>query len=292
MENCMLCPHECGANRKAGSVGVCGMTSDVYVAKAAPHFYEEPPISGTRGSGTVFFAGCSLSCLFCQNKAISRGATGRKLSEEELKRLLLDLADSGVHNLNLVTATHYTDTVARVLKEIKPQLKIPVVWNSSGYESPGTLRLLEGLVDIYLPDFKYADNALATKLSHAPDYSAHACAALEEMYRQTGKVTFDSDGMLQKGVVVRHLVLPGHREDSANVLRLLASTLPVGDIRLSLMRQYTPDFAPDNAPQSLKRRLTTFEYESVAALAAKLGFEGFLQEKSSATKDYTPDFTE
>ena len=292
MKSCTLCPHACGKNREAGEVGVCRMTSEIFVAKAAPHFYEEPPISGTRGSGAVFFSGCSLSCLFCQNKAISRGATGRKVGEGELKRIFLDLAASGVHNLNLVTATHYTDAVARVLRDIKPQLNIPVVWNSSGYESPETLRLLEGLVDIYLPDFKYADNTLATALSGAPDYSKHACLALAEMYRQTGKATFDENGLLKKGMVVRHLVLPGHREDSAAVLRLLADTLPTQNILLSLMRQYTPDFAPPDAPQNLKRRLTTFEYQWVANLAAELGFVGFLQEKDAANAAYTPDFTE
>ena len=260
------------------------------VARAAPHHFEEPPISGTRGSGTVFFSGCSLSCIFCQNAAISRTAVGRRVTEEELAALLFRMQETGVHNLNLVTATHYTDRVARVLEGIRSRLKIPVVWNSSGYESPQTLRLLEGLVDIYLPDFKYASPALSDAFSGVSDYAEVAAAALGEMYRQVGAVSFDENGLLKKGVVVRHLLLPGYRGDSCAVLELLAKTLPVADVRLSLMRQYTPDFAPKTAPKSLLRRVTSFEYDAVLEKATSLGFLGFSQDKSAATAAFTPDF--
>jgi putative pyruvate formate lyase activating enzyme len=258
----------------------------------APHQFEEPPISGTQGSGAVFFSGCSLGCIFCQNRAISRGRQGEQWDEETLARHLLSFSESGVHNLNLVTATHYTDKIAHVLKEIKPRLGIPVVWNSSGYETVESLTLLEGLVDVYLPDFKYATKELAAVCAGAPDYPEVATAALREMYRQVGAVRFDADGMLQRGVVVRHLVLPGYRANSIAALDTLATALPVSDIRLSLMRQYTPDFAPPSAPKSLKRRVTSFEYDAIARHAVALGFEGYLQDAASASADFTPDFTE
>lgn len=290
MSYCKLCPRGCGVDRAAGEIGFCHTGADILVARAAPHHFEEPPISGKNGSGTVFFAGCSLGCIFCQNKAISRHATGKIFSEAALGELFLTLAESGVHNLNLVTATHYTDRVARVLKNIKPQLKIPVVWNSSGYESAEMLRLLEGLVDIYLPDFKYRSPTLAAACSGAPDYPDRATEALAEMYRQVGAVTFDADGMLQHGVVVRHLLLPGCRADSVAVLELLATLLPPADIRLSLMRQYTPDFAEPTAPKHLFRRVTSFEYNYVLSRAEALGFEGFLQGKEAASAAFTPDF--
>ncbi|MBQ9802250.1 MAG: radical SAM protein [Clostridia bacterium] len=290
MAACMLCPRRCGADRTARETGACHTGGDILIARAAPHHFEEPPISGTRGSGTVFFAGCSLGCIFCQNASISRHAAGKIYDEEELAELLLGLAKSGVHNLNLVTATHYTDRVARVLEKIKPQLQIPVVWNSSGYESPETLRLLEGLVDIYLPDFKYVDPALSKAYSGASDYADIAITALWEMHRQVGAVRFDENGLLVRGVVVRHLVLPGCRADSAAVLDTVAATVPAADIRLSLMRQYTPDFAPRTAPKNLLRRTTTFEYEQVLKHALALGFEGFTQGKEAATAAFTPDF--
>ncbi len=290
MSKCMLCPRQCGADRDAGKLGACGVPTTLYVARIAPHFYEEPPISGKKGSGTVFFAGCPLGCIYCQNKTISRGRAGKCMTEEELAAAILDLAATGVHNINLVTAGHYVPVIARVLRTVRPHLQIPVVYNSSGYELPETLKMLEGLVDIYLPDFKYFDPVLALKCSKAPDYADVAAAALAEMYRQVGAVSFDGDGMLQRGVVVRHLILPGHRADSAAVLRRLAEILPVDDIRLSLMWQYTPDFCPPDAPAELHRRVTTFEYQSVVQLAESLGFEGYTQEKSAASAAYTPDF--
>jgi putative pyruvate formate lyase activating enzyme len=287
----MLCPRLCGADRSKGEQGRCGVPRELYVARIAPHPYEEPPISGTRGSGTVFFAGCSLGCVFCQNKAISRGVAGKRMEKAALAEAILALAEEGVHNINLVTGTHYTDQIAEILHTVRPHLQIPVVWNSSGYELPETLRLLEGLVDIYLPDFKYA-TAETAAYSDAPDYPTHAAAALREMVRQTGPVCFDGEGLLQRGTVVRHLVLPGHRTDSIAALRTVAQTVSPSDIRLSLMRQYTPDFAPRSAPKCLQRRVTSFEYDTVVAEAERLGFEGFVQEKSSVGTVYTPNFSE
>lgn len=290
MPKCMLCPRKCGADREQGELGVCHTGREILVALAAPHYFEEPPISGTRGSGAVFFGGCSLRCLFCQNKEISHGGKGQPMDEAALGDLFLSLAGSGVHNLNLVTGTHYTDRIARVLEQVRPRLRIPVIWNSSGYESPETLRLLEGLVDIYLPDYKYFSSDLSQSLSGVADYHEVALAALVEMHRQVGAVTYGEDGMLQKGLVVRHLALPGLREDTAAVLHSLAETLPTSDILLSLMRQYTPDFAPRTAPKHLLRRLTSFEYEKALALARDLGFKGFTQGKEAANAVFTPDF--
>ena len=290
MAACRLCPRACGADRENGEIGLCHVGDKILVARAAPHHFEEPPISGTKGSGTIFFAGCSLGCVFCQNQRISREAVGRAVDEAELADVMLSLAATGVHNLNLVTATHYTDRVARVLKKIKPQLKIPVVWNSSGYETLAALRLLEGLVDIYLPDFKYCSPALSAAYSDAPDYCRHATAAIAEMYRQVGPATFDGEGLMQRGLIVRHLVLPDCREDSVAVLKTLAKIVPTTEIRLSLLRQYTPDFAPRGAPKNLLRRLTTYEYEQVLKQALLLAFDGFKQQKGSATVGYTPDF--
>lgn len=292
MNGCMLCPRKCGADRTSGAYGACGVGKDIFVARAAPHHFEEPPISGKSGSGAVFFAGCSLGCIFCQNKEISRGEYGNRYDEPRLAELFLSLAADGVHNLNLVTGTHYTDRIARVLAKIKPQLKIPVIWNSSAYETPETLRLLEGLVDIYLPDFKYFSPDLARTCSGAADYAVIATRALAEMHRQVGAVRLDDTGMMCGGLLVRHLLLPGCRHDSEAVLRHLSTILPVNEIYLSLMRQYTPDFAPKTAPRHLRRRVTSFEYNTVAALAESLGFEGFLQGAAAASAAYTPDFSE
>lgn len=286
---CALCPRTCGIDRTKGQVGVCGMTDTLRVARIAPHMWEEPPISGSRGSGTVFFSGCSLRCIFCQNRVISREGLGKPYTAEELTRAILSLRDKGVHNINFVTPTHYTSLLVPILEKIKPTLGIPVVWNCGGYESVETLRMLEGLVDIYLPDFKYFSPDLARDYSSAPDYPTVATEALLEMYRQTGKYEEDN-GLAVKGVIVRHLVLPACRADSMNVLRHIASILPVEDIRVSVMRQYTPDFAMDCPHKNLRRRVTDFEYTSVLEEADRLGIVGFSQGKDAATKAYTPDF--
>ncbi len=288
---CELCPRRCGVDRTAGELGVCAMSAEVYVARAALHPFEEPPVSGTRGSGTVFFTGCSLRCIFCQNRDIRTTAYGRPFSVEALGDLFLALQKEGAHNINLVTPTHYADKIAEALALVKDRLTVPVVYNCGGYERVETLRTLAGLVDVYLPDFKYMSAELAKAYSAAPDYAEHATAALSEMVRQTGTASFDRDGLIQKGVIVRHLVLPGSRADSMAVLDRIAQTVGVSDIRLSLMRQYTPDFAPRSGPKSLLRRVTSFEYDSVMAHAVSLGFTGYFQRKESATAAYTPDFS-
>lgn len=289
MASCTLCPRACGIDRTAGQVGICGMTDELRIARIAPHMWEEPPISGTRGSGTVFFSGCSLRCIFCQNRVISREGLGRAYTESELTNAILSLRDQGVHNINFVTTTHYTPIIARILEQIKPTLGIPVVWNCGGYELVDTLRMLEGLVDIYLPDFKYMSPDLAGDYSSAADYPARATEALAEMYRQTGAYT-EENGLAARGVIVRHLVLPGCRSDSMAVLRHVASILPLEDIRISVMRQYTPDFATDAPYKNLHRRVTDFEYTTVLDEADRLGLQGFSQGKDAATKAYTPNF--
>lgn len=288
--SCTECPRLCGADRSAGGRGVCGMPSELTVSRIALHPWEEPPISGTRGSGTVFFAGCNLRCVFCQNRTISREGVGSVISEDDLITRMLTLQEEGAHNINLVTPTHYTTALVRLLTKIKPRLHIPVVWNSGGYESVESLRMLEGLVDVYLPDFKYMSPDLAAAYSAAPDYPAVATEAVKEMYRQTGSITFDGDGIARKGVIIRHLVLPGCRADSMAVLRHLAEILPVEDIRVSVMRQYTPDFAMDCPHKNLHRRLTVFEYDSVLAVADELGIVGYSQGKDAADKAFTPEF--
>ncbi len=293
MENrCFLCPRGCGADRTAGGLGFCAMDGEIRVARAALHPFEEPPISMERGSGTVFFTGCSLRCVFCQNSAIRTPESGKILSMEQLADLFLFMQERGAENINLVTPTHYASGVAEAMRIAKPHLHIPVVYNCGGYERVETLRLLAGLVDVYLPDFKYVSSELSLAYSAAPDYAEVATAALREMYRQTGAVQFDARGKMTRGVMVRHLVLPGCRADAIAVLERVAATLPVADIRLSLMRQYTPDFAPEDAPKNLKRRVTSFEYDSVMARAAELGFEGFFQGKEAASAAYTPNFEE
>ncbi len=289
MKRCILCPRKCSADRAAGQIGTCGVPDTFLVSRIAPHLWEEPPISGTNGSGTVFFTGCNLRCVFCQNRAISREGVGKPMTDGELTYAILRLQEQGVHNINLVTPTHYTARLARLLETVKPRLHIPVVWNSGGYESVESLRLLEGLVDMYLPDFKYISPALSSDYSAAPDYADRATEAVTEMYRQTGAYQ-EQNGLAVRGLIVRHLVLPGCRADSIAVMRHLANLLPVESIRVSIMRQYTPDFATDCPYKNLHRRVTDFEYNSVLDEAARLGLQGFSQSKEAATKAYTPDF--
>lgn len=285
-----MCPRGCAVDRSAGERGFCGVTNEYVVGSADLHFYEEPCISGTRGSGAIFFSGCNLRCVFCQNRNISREIYGKKYTENELISKMLELQERGAHNINLVTATPYSFFIAKTLEKAKKDLKIPVVYNCGGYESVESLRALDGLVDIYLPDFKYFDDALAREYSSAPNYATTAGEALVEMHRQVGKLTLDENGMATRGLIVRHLVLPACREDSRAVLKYISEILPVEDVTLSLMRQYTPDFANENAPKNLKRRLTSFEYDDVLNYAISLGFDGFSQDKDSAKKDFTPKF--
>ncbi|MBE6558245.1 MAG: 4Fe-4S cluster-binding domain-containing protein [Ruminococcaceae bacterium] len=287
---CHQCPRECRVDRDAKGAGYCGMPNEIYVSRCAPHMWEEPPISGTRGSGTLFFTGCNLRCVFCQNAIISRERKGKAVDEKQLKQMIFSLVDLGVHNINLVTPTHYTDNLVRILEDIKSQLSIPVVWNSSGYESVASLQRLEGLVDVYLPDFKYISRDLSSAYSGAPDYAEVASLALQEMYRQVGDPLFDSHGLITKGLIVRHLVLPGCRRDSIAVVKHLSAILPKDGFKLSLMRQYTPEFAKHTPYKNLHRRVTDFEYSSVVEEALRLGLDGYTQGKDSATVKFTPDF--
>ena len=291
MSACELCPRRCGVSRIDGERGICAEGAEMRISRIALHPYEEPPISGKNGSGTVFFCGCSLGCVFCQNKDISRGTDkGRIYTPKELANELLLLRDRGATNINLVTATHFADRVAQTLDLVKDKLDIPVVYNTSGYERVETLAFLDGLVDIYMPDFKYCSSELSARYSFAEDYADVATLAIREMYQQTGKYEFSDNGALKKGVLIRHLVLPGARKDSIAVLERIASTLPPEDILVSIMSQYTPDFAMDCEFSELHRRITKFEYDSVVKEACRLGFDGFTQSKTSAIKDYTPDF--
>ena len=290
---CTLCPRMCRVHRDRGEKGVCGQTEKIKIARISLHRFEEPPVSGKAGSGTVFFCGCSLRCVFCQNRDISRDNTpGELYTPEELSDAFLELEARGAANINLVTPTHFADGVIAALEIAKPSLKIPVLYNTSGYERVETLRRFEGLIDIYMPDFKYMSKENAALYSKAPDYPEIALAALREMYRQVGACKYGKDGMLLRGMLVRHLVLPGCRKDSLEVLTALTEALPKEDILVSIMSQYTPDFAMDCPHKNLHRRLTRFEYDSVADFASSLRINGFVQELSSAKKDYTPDFLE
>lgn len=287
---CNTCPRHCPIDRTAGQRGLCGVPDTFRVARIAPHLWEEPPISGTRGSGTVFFSGCSLRCVFCQNRPISREGKGEDLSDRELEERILRLQEEGVHNINLVTPTHYATRLRGFLEKLRPKLHIPVVYNCGGYEETDALQGLAGLIDIYLPDFKYLSPELSKSYSGAADYADVARMALSEMYRQVGAAQFDGEGMMTRGMIVRHLILPGCRKDSVAVLRELAALLPVGEIRLSLMAQYTPDFARECPFPNLHRKLTSFEYTSVLKVADELGFDGYRQSIESVGAQYTPEF--
>lgn len=279
---CSICPRKCAVSRDAGA-GFCGMGQLPVVSRAAPHFWEEPCISGEKGSGAVFFAGCNLRCSFCQNYDISALRQGTEVSVEKLRAIFQNLRAQGVHNLNLVTGTHFAHAVAAALEE-EPGL--PVVWNCGGYESVNTLRALEGKVQVYLPDMKYSDAALAAELSGAEDYPTVAKAAILEMFRQTGPYELDGEGMLKRGVLIRHLVLPGEMENTFGVLDWIADTFREGDVLVSLMGQYTP-----NGHGGPDRRLTVEEYRRAADYMLGLGlYEGYTQELDSAQSFYTPDF--
>jgi len=288
---CTQCPRACGVDRSE-TVGFCGVSEGFCVARAALHHWEEPIISGTRGSGTVFFGGCNLRCAFCQNYELSHAAKGKTVDGARLTKIFLDLQERGAHNLNLVTPTQYARQLVPILREVKPLLQIPVVYNCGGYESVDSLRALEGLVDVWLPDFKYYSRELSMRYSAAEDYRTVAEAALSEMLRQAPRPVYGEDGTLQRGVIVRHLVLPSSRADSIRVLRFLAERFGTDAFLLSLLNQYTPQFAAAAPYPELHRRVTTFEYESVLAVANELGFEGFLQGRASASASYTPDFSE
>lgn len=286
--SCDLCPRRCGALRNSvQSCGSCGVTAAARVARAALHFGEEPCISGTRGSGTVFFAGCPLHCRFCQNHVISQNHVGREITPARLADIFKELEQQGAHNINLVSATQFVPSIRQALSLYRPS--VPILYNSSGYERAETLRSLEGLVDIYLPDFKYVDNALGRALSGVSDYAERATEAILEMARQTGPMRLDADGMALGGTMVRHLVLPGHTNHSLAVLDHLAAILPSG-VYVSLLFQYTPMGDIDGFP-TLSRRLTRRERDKVFSHLLSLGLtDGYAQEAGSASAGYIPAF--
>lgn len=290
MKKCEMCPRACAVDRESGERGFCGAGNKYTVASVGLHRWEEPCISGTRGSGAIFFSGCNLRCVFCQNREISRELRGTEYTEDQLIDAMLRLCDEGAHNINLVTPTPYSLMLAKALGRVKARLGVPVVYNCGGYENESALRALDGLVDVYLPDLKYFSGELAQGLSGVADYPEIALRAICEMYRQVGRLRVDEDGIAKSGLIVRHLVLPGHRDDSKKVLDALAEALPTDEVTLSLMRQYTPSFADENAPRELHRALTSFEYNDTLEYAVTLGFDGFSQDKTSVGDSFTPKF--
>lgn len=287
--SCTLCPRACGVDRTV-HLGYCGCGTEMMAARAALHHWEEPCISGTGGSGTIFFTGCTLKCCFCQNYSISQQGHGTSLSKERLGEIILRLQDEGAENISLVTATQYLPSILPVLDNVHPYLHIPVVYNCGGYERLETLRMLEGYIDIYLPDLKYYSPDLSEKYSGAKNYFSYASAAILEMLRQTKSLKFRENGSLERGVIIRHMVLPGQKEDSIRLLHWMADYLPKEQYLISLMSQYTPFFRAEEYPE-INRRITTYEYQKVVDTALSLGLEqGFMQEKSSAKKEYTPPF--
>jgi putative pyruvate formate lyase activating enzyme len=286
---CNLCPRECGVDRLA-NLGFCECDSQIKVARAALHFWEEPCISGSKGSGTVFFSGCTLRCCYCQNFRISSEGLGKEISAKRLAEIFLELQEKGAHNINLVTPTQYLVQVLYALDIVKSKLHIPVVYNCGGYELLETIRALKGYVDIFLPDLKYFSSELSLKYSKADDYFEVASAAIKEMISQIDTLDFDNNGIMQKGVIIRHLVIPGARKDSFKILNWISENLPKDKYLLSLMSQYTPAYKSSEYKE-LNRRITTFEYKSVVEEAIRLGLSnGFMQERSSAKEEYTPPF--
>ncbi len=281
--NCRLCPRECGVNRAVGETGFCGCPATALVAKTMRHMWEEPVLAGSGGSGALFFGGCTLGCKYCQNAAISSGPVGKPTDSAGLRRIFEDLIAQGAENIDLVTPTQFLPTI---LPALEPKLPVPVVCNCGGYERVETLRELEGKIDIYLPDFKYADGALAADLSGAPDYFPRAQDAIREMVRQTGAPQRQGDKLL-RGTVIRHLILPGHVDNSLRVLDWIGETFAPGQVLVSLMRQYTP---MGNLPAPFDRRVTEEEYQAVLSWMYLNDLEGFTQEAESADKGFIPDF--
>ena len=283
--NCELCPRRCGVNRAAGETGYCRCPGEALVAKAMIHKWEEPALAGEKGSGAIFFGGCTLGCVYCQNRAISGGPVGKSVDSAGLRAMMEDLIAQGAENIDLVTPTHYLPTI---LPALEPKLPVPVVYNCGGYERIETLKQLEGKVDIYLPDLKYADNRLAKALSGAPDYFRTATAAIREMVRQTGPVRWEGD-RVKSGVIVRHLILPGFVDNSLRCLDWLGENFAPGEILVSLMRQYTP---MPGLPAPLNRPITDEEYDAVLSWMYLNDLEGFTQEAEASGKQFIPDFAQ
>ena len=284
---CNICPRKCNVDR-ANEKGFCGMAEAPVIAQAFLHMWEEPCISGKRGSGAVFFSGCNLKCIYCQNHEISHMGKGREVTVRELADIFMSLRDSGAHNINLVTPTHFTLAIKEALSLTKGSLDIPVVYNTNGYDCLEQLRLLEDMVDIYLPDMKYICPELSKEYSGAYDYFTCASVAILEMYRQKGAPQFDTEGVMKKGVIIRHLVLPGHTTETLRILDWIAANLPE-DVYVSLMSQYVPcNLALGHS--KIGRRITRHEYDKVVSRFVKLGLNGFVQERESASEEFIPDF--
>ena len=281
--NCNLCPRQCGVDRTAGETGFCGCPDTALVAKTMLHKWEEPALAGSGGSGAIFFGGCTLGCKYCQNAAISGASVGKPTDSIQLRQMMEDLIAQGAENIDLVTPTHYLPTI---LPALSPKLPVPVVYNCGGYERPETIAMLDGLVDIYLPDLKYADNRLAAALSGAPDYFQVAASAIKEMVRQTGPAQWDGEKLV-KGTIIRHLILPGCVENSLKVLDWIGDTFAPGEVLVSLMRQYTP---MGGLPAPFDRPITEEEYDSVLSWMYLNDLDGFTQEASAADKTFIPDF--
>ena len=289
-ENCLLCPRKCGINRGIGQTGVCGVSSEIKVARAALHYWEEPCISGKRGSGAVFFSGCSLHCVFCQNREISDGKEGKVISKERLSDIFMELADKGANNINLVTPGQYIPDIVWAVNDAKSRgMKLPIIYNTSGYENVTELKLLEGIVDVYLPDFKYMDSTLSAMYSRAKDYPSVAKQALSEMVRQQPDVVIDDvTGLIQKGVIVRQLLLPGHVNDAKVVLKYLYDTYH-DHVYISMMSQFTP-IALKDYPE-INRTVTRREYERLVDYALEIGItNAFIQEGDVAKDSFIPAF--
>ena len=288
---CNICPRKCDVDRskQAGACKISGNT--VKVSKIMLHHWEEPCISGTNGSGAIFFSGCNLGCVYCQNKEISHRDGGKDLTPTELGAQMLELQKKGAHNINLVTPTHFAPLIREAIDLVRSELKIPVVYNTSGYESSDEIEKMRGYVDVFLTDVKYFSSDASKKYSRAENYFECASSALDAMLKIAPKCVFDENGIMTSGVILRHLVLPTLRNDSKKILEYVAKAHGTENIILSLMCQYTPDFCDENHKE-IKRKVTTFEYQSVLDYALELGFGGYMQEPSSANKAYTPDFKE
>lgn len=289
-ENCLLCPRKCGINRSTGQTGVCGVSSEIKVARAALHYWEEPCISGKRGSGAVFFSGCSLHCVFCQNREISDGKAGKVISKERLSDIFMELADKGANNINLVTPGQYIPDIVWAVNDAKSRgMKLPIIYNTSGYENVTELKLLEGIVDVYLPDFKYMDSTLSAMYSRAKDYPSVTKQALSEMVRQQPDVVIDdATGLIQKGVIVRQLLQPGHVNDAKAVLKYLYDTYH-DHVYISMMSQFTP-IALKDYPE-INRTVTRREYERLVDYALEIGItNAFIQEGDVAKDSFIPAF--
>lgn len=289
-ENCLLCPRKCGINRRTGQTGVCGVSSEIKVARAALHYWEEPCISGKRGSGAVFFSGCSLHCVFCQNREISDGKEGKVINKERLSDIFMELADKGANNINLVTPGQYIPDIVWAVNDAKSRgMELPIIYNTSGYENVTELKLLEGIVDVYLPDFKYMDSTLSAMYSRAKDYPSVAKQALSEMVRQQPDVVIDDvTGLIQKGVIVRQLLLPGHVNDAKAVLKYLYDTYH-DHVYISMMSQFTP-IALKDYPE-INRTVTRREYERLVDYALEIGItNAFIQEGDVAKDSFIPAF--